>query len=137
MQWWIRTRSADPRGREIHQIEAPGGSIARQRRAHPFTGETDQGCGVGRFGQIQLPDVRAQIEGSVIAPARSAKPMPRLDHVLTESPVGDQLAAGELFDRFEREPLIEQQQRPDDHGILRRGHVPAGGVRSRQALGSR
>jgi hypothetical protein len=33
--------------------------------------------------------------------------MRRLDHVLTESPVWDQLAAGELFHHFEREPVIE------------------------------
>ena len=63
--------------------------------------------------------------------------MRRLDHVLMEAPVRDELAAGELFDRFEREPLIEEQHRPDDHRVLRRGHVPARRIRPRQALGSR
>jgi hypothetical protein len=63
--------------------------------------------------------------------------MARLGHVLAETPMGDQLATNELVDRFEREPLVEEQRRADDHRVLRRGHVPAGGVCPGQALGPR
>src|ERR1700690_1814586 len=47
----------------------------------------------------------------------------------------NQLAGSEIVQRLEREPLFEKKQRPDHHGVLRRGHVPARGVRARQALG--
>ena len=55
--------------------------------------------------------------------------MCRLDDMLTETPMWDQLTASELFNRFERQPLIEKEQRPDDHLVLWRCHVPTRGVR--------
>ena len=137
MQWWILTRSAEPSGRRSTTSKVQGDrssgsgalirSLTRPIKVAASTGP--DGCS-RRTCSWRSKGASSSHRG----PPNRCR---RLHHVLTEAPVGDQLVTNERLERLQRQLSIEEQQCADDHGVHRRTHVPARGVRARQALGPR